>query len=70
MLKLVFGVSTSHRLLRFRFHRSLTTSAMSLLSQLPVNTTDRLAKLRELMCHPDNAVTAVVVPSEDQREYY
>jgi hypothetical protein len=72
MLKLIFGVTATHRILRFRSHRSLSMSSttMSPLSQLPVNTTDRLAKLRELMSHPDNAVTAIVVPSEDQREYY
>jgi hypothetical protein len=33
-----------------------------------VDTTKRLAGLRELMSREDNAVKAYVVPSEDQRE--
>ena len=34
-----------------------------------VDTSSRLAKLRELMDEKDNSVKAFVVPSEDQREY-
>jgi hypothetical protein len=34
----------------------------------PVDTTSRLAKLRELMKAEDNSVQALVVPSEDQRK--
>jgi Xaa-Pro aminopeptidase len=35
-----------------------------------VNTTERLAKLRELMVNSKYEVKAYVVPSEDQRESY
>lgn len=34
-----------------------------------VDTSNRIAKLRELMNEKDNSVKAFVVPSEDQREY-
>ena len=35
-----------------------------------VNTSERLAKLRELMKRDENNVQAYVVPSEDQRQSY
>jgi Xaa-Pro aminopeptidase len=35
-----------------------------------VDTTERLAKLRELLKKPENNVKAFVVPSEDQRMYF
>lgn len=34
-----------------------------------VNTTERLASLRELMGKTENSVQAFVIPSEDQREW-
>lgn len=34
-----------------------------------VNTTERLAKLRELLKKPENNVKAFIVPSEDQRRH-
>ena len=34
-----------------------------------VNTSERLASLRELMRKPEFNVKAIVVPSEDEREY-
>jgi len=34
-----------------------------------VDTTERLAKLRELLKKPENNVKVFVVPSEDQRMY-
>ena len=41
---------------------------MGAIGRHTVNTTDRLAALRELMSRDDHAVGAYVVPSEDQRE--
>lgn len=35
-----------------------------------VDTTKRLAGLRELMKEKENSVQAYVVPSEDQRKYF
>lgn len=35
-----------------------------------INTSERLAKLRELMRQKENDVNAYVVPSEDQRELH
>jgi Xaa-Pro aminopeptidase len=34
-----------------------------------VDSTQRLAKLRELMSKKDNSVNAIVVPSQDQRKF-
>jgi Xaa-Pro aminopeptidase len=47
-----------------------TTTTMGATATGTVNTTERLAKLRELLKKPENNVKAFVVPSEDQRMYF
>lgn len=61
----VFGTALrrpTHSLLRQNF----TTSTMGAIGRHTVNTTERLAALREHMSR--HSVGAFVVPSEDQRE--
>jgi len=48
---------------------SILPSTMGAIGRHTVNTTERLAALRELMARNDHAVGAFVVPSEDQREF-
>ncbi|KAG2104416.1 peptidase M24, structural domain-containing protein [Suillus discolor] len=43
-----------------------TTATMGAIKTRTVNTTERLAKLRELLKKPENNVKAFIIPSEDQ----
>jgi hypothetical protein len=47
---------------------TISTSTMGAVGRHTVNTTERLAALRELMARDEQTVGAFVVPSEDQRE--
>ena len=54
-------------------HFSSTTSLLTVMGALAtqtVNTTKRLEALRLLMHKPENNISAYVVPSEDQREFW
>lgn len=68
----VVGVRRSTQLLSttcIRRKFTIPASTMGAVGRHTVNTTERLAALRELMARKENAVEAFVVPSEDQREY-
>jgi hypothetical protein len=54
-------------LLRSHARPLSSTAAMGAAGQQTVHTTERLARLRELMKSKDVGVQAVVVPSEDER---
>jgi hypothetical protein len=51
-----------------RRNLTISTSVMGAVGRHTVNTTERLAALRELMARSEHDVGAFVVPSEDQRE--
>ena len=55
--------------LRFTLRSRLSIS-MGAIGTQRVDTTARLAALRELMAKEENNVDAFVVPSEDQRELF
>lgn len=64
LLSLLRSSPSPQKSLFQRYSRNMGTAAAQ-----TVDTSNRIAKLRELMNEKDNSVKAFIVPSEDQREY-